>query len=60
MARADDERVQRRFAASKRARAKLWQAFAAYQEWQEDEGDEHTFASWAREEIPSLRPVDGG
>ena len=46
--------------AYKRACARLWQAFATYQEWQDDSGDADTFASWAREEIPNLMPVDGG
>ena len=46
--------------AYKRACARLWQAFATYQEWQDDNGDADTFASWAREEIPNLMPVDGG
>ena len=43
-----------------RAASKLWAAFVAYQEWQEDQGDADTFASWAREEIPDMMPVDGG
>ena len=60
MGKEEDERVQRRFAAKKRALAKLWQAYAAYQEWQEDDGDPDTFADFAREELPRLMPVSGG
>jgi hypothetical protein len=56
----DEQEAKRHEEAYKRARAKLWQAFAAYQEWQDDTGDEATFASWAKEEIPALVPVDGG
>lgn len=56
----EDERIQRRFAAMNRAKAKLWQAFCTYQEWQEDDGDPETFADWAKEELPNLMPVSGG
>ena len=34
--------------------AMLKQAFAAYQEWQEDNGDADTFADFARETIPEF------
>ena len=50
----DEQEAKRHEEAYRRARAKLWQAFAAYQEWQDDTGDEATFASWAKEEIPAL------
>ncbi len=55
-----EERNARMNEAYKRAKAKLWQAFAAYQEWQEDQGDPETFADFAREELPGLMPVHGG
>ncbi len=54
-----EEESAKHVAAHKRACAKLWQAFAAYQEWQQDQGDPATFASWAREELPDLMPKTG-
>lgn len=60
MGKEEDERVQRRFSAKKRALAKLWQAYASYQEWEDDEGDPDTFAAFALKELPGLIPVSGG
>jgi len=60
MAKQGDENAARRESARKRALAKLWQAYASYQEWQEDDGDPTTFADFAREELPGLMPVHGG
>jgi hypothetical protein len=56
----DDERKARLEDAHKRALAKLWQAYATYQEWQEDDGDVSTFCDFVRDELPGLMPVSGG
>lgn len=50
----------RHIGAHGRALSKLWAAFAAYQEWQEDQGDVATFLSWVEDELPGLFPATGG
>ena len=60
MAKQEDEGAARRETARKRALANLWQAYATYQEYQEDQGDVDTFLDWVREELPDLMPATGG